>query len=131
MPSPYPKELRTRVIAAWRAGSGSMKAIGERFDVAERTVARWVVRVSERGSVDPLPSGGQRRPFVVDAAGADYIRETLHLIPDLTLPELCDLYLQCRGVTVSPQTMSDTVRRLGYTRKKGLSGHTRRAARTS
>jgi transposase len=89
MPSPYPKELRVRVIAAWQAGSGSMRAIGERFDVAERTVARWVARLSVKGSADPLPMGGQRRPYIVDAAGAEYVRATLDLIPDLTLPELC------------------------------------------
>jgi transposase len=131
MPSPYPKELRERVITAWRAGNASMKAIGERFDLAERTVARWVARLSETGSTAPLPTGGARRAYVVDAAGGEYIRETLDVVADLTLPELCELYRTTRGVTVSPQTMSDTVRRLGYTRKKGLSGPTRRAARTS
>jgi hypothetical protein len=40
------------------------------------------------------------------------------------------MYGDRTGVTVSPQTMSDTVRRLGYTRKKGPYGPTPRVERT-
>lgn len=128
MPSPFSSDLRNRVIRAYDAGEGSMRALGERFAVCERTVARWVSRVRKTGSAMPLPMGGARCAYVVDEEGGQFICATLDCLPDLTLPELCGLYEDARGVHVSPQTMSDTVRRLGYTRKRGSSAALRRLA---
>ena len=130
MPHPYPKELRERVVNAWNAGGVTQKEVAERFEVGQQTVVRWVSRLRRTGSLAPAISGGARRPYVVDEAGAEVIRGVLDCILDTTLPELCALYEESTGVRVSPQTMSDTVRRLGYTRKRGFSGGWRRAVRT-
>jgi transposase len=129
MPHPYPKELRERVVNTFLAGGVTQKEVAERFCVGLQTVVRWVGRLRRTGSVDPLPSGGARRPYVVDEEGAVVIRGFLDCTLDMTLPELCVAYEEARGVTVSPQTMSDTVRRLGYTKKRGSSVDRRRVAR--
>ena len=122
MPGPYPKELRERVIEAWLAGGSTQAEIAKRFMVGQQTVVRWVGRHRATGSVAPEPMGGAHRPYVVDEAGAAIIRDVLDCVPDTTLSELCELYEESRGIRVSSQTMSDTVRRLGYTQKKGSSG---------
>jgi len=121
MPAPYPKELRERVVNAWKQGGATQLEIAKRFDVGSQTVVRWLARFRHTGSVAPAPMGGARRPFIVDEEGADLVREILDCNLDSTLPEVCALYEELRGVRVSPQTMSDTVRRLGYTRKRGSS----------
>lgn len=130
MPAPYPKELRERVVNAWLTGGNTQKEIADRFSVGQQTVVRWVGRLRRTGSVDPFPSGGARRPYVVDEEGAVMVRGFLDCLLDTTLPELCAAYEESQGVIVSPQTMSDTVRRLGYTRKRGFSVARRRVGPT-
>ena len=122
MPGPYPKQLRERVIEAWLVGDSTQAEIAKRFMVGQQTVVRWVGRHRATGSVAPDAMGGARRPYVVDDAGAAIIRDILNCVPDTTLVELCELYEESKGLKVSSQTMSDTVRRLGYTQKKGSSG---------
>lgn len=127
MPGPYPRELRERVLQVLVSEAVTQEEVAERFLVALRTVGRWVKAQATTGSVEPAPMGGARRPYTVDDEGAKFIHEALDCNPDLTLPELCALYDEVRSVRVSTQTMSDTVRRLGYTRKKGLFGALLRA----
>jgi transposase len=119
MAAPYPKELRERVINAWKKGDSSQIEIAKRFELSSQTVVRWLGRFRRTGSVEPSAMGGAHRAFVVDEEGARIVREILDCNLDSTLPEVCALYKEIRGVHVSPQTMSDTVRRLGYTRKRG------------
>jgi len=128
MAKPYPKELRKRVLEARLAG-GTITAVAERFLVDESCVVRWARRLRETGDVDPAPMGGAHRPRIVDEEGEQLLRDALDGAPDSTLPELCGMYAELRGVDVSPQTMSDTVRRIGYTKKKGSSEARLRAGR--
>jgi len=131
MPRPYPREIRTRVIEVWQEGGSTQKEIAERFAIGLQTVVRWVGRVRTTGSVDPSPMGGARRARLVDDAGEAMIRDILDCVPDTTLREICEVFRESRGVKISPQTMSYTVRRFGYTRKKGAFVHRRPAGRTS
>jgi len=112
-------ELRERVINAWKKGDATQLEIAKRFDLGSQTVVRWLSRFRRTGSVEPSAMGGARRAYIVDEEGATLVREILDCNLDSTLPEVCALYEEVRGVRVSPQTMSDTVRRLGYTRKRG------------
>jgi len=119
MPAPYPKELRDRVIKARQRGDATIAEIALRFDIGSQTVVRWTGLFRRTGSVAPAAMGGARRGFKVDDEGAVIVREILDCHLDATLPEVCALYEEIRGVRVSPQTMSCTVHRLGYTRKRG------------
>lgn len=130
MAAPYPKELRKRVVEDRLAGA-SIKAVAERFQVDESCVVRWVRRLREKGSVDPAPMGGAHRQRVVDEEGQQLLKEALDGAPDATLPELCGMYEELRGVKVTPQTMSVTVRQIGFTKKKGSSGGRQRTGRMS
>lgn len=128
MPGPLPVELRLRVVNAWLNNEGSYAVLAQRFGVGEASVDRWVARMRRTGDVLPEPMGGARRATVVDEAGEQIIRDFLNSVPDSTLPELCAHYEECTGVVVSPQTMSDTVRRLGFSKKKRSSDRRRPSA---
>lgn len=129
MPAPYPKELRQRVIDAYQQGNATQEDVAKRFCVGLPTVVRWVGRFRATNSLDPLPMGGSRHPFIVDEPGLAMLVDVIECVPDITLPELCAIYEEERGVVVSPQTMSDTVRRAGLTKKKRSSVGRRRPAR--
>jgi transposase len=113
-------ELRERVVNAWLADDLTQEEVAERFSVGLQTVVRWVGRLRRTGSLAPGQMGGARRPYAVDEAGAVLVRDLIDCMLDITLPELCAAYEESRGVKISAQTMSDTVRRLGYTKKKAV-----------
>ncbi len=123
MPGPHPTALRCRVVQAWEDGEGSFAELAERFKIGEASVNRWVALKRTVGSVEPKKMGGNHRPHVVDEAGGQFLTETLEVAADCTLIELCAAYEEEFDIRVSPQTMSRTVRRLGFTRKRGSSVH--------
>lgn len=130
MPKPYSNDLRARVVDACVTEGQTQKEVAMRFSVCEKTVLRWVGRFRESGSVSPARMGGAHNPRIVDDAGVVVLLGFLDCAPDMTLPELSDAYLETRGIKVSPQTLSDTVRRAGYTKKKRSSARRRRVAPT-
>ena len=120
MSKPHPIELRERVLKARKELGETQESAAKRFMVGVATVARWEKRYQQTGSVERDSMGGAHRERIVDEKGELLIRDALDGMPDCTHPDLCGMYLEMTGVRVSPQTMSDTVRRLGYTRKKGV-----------
>ena len=116
MPGPLPLQLRERAVQAYEDGEGSYVEVAARFCIGDATLKRWVARHRKRGTLAPDKAGAVGR-FKVDKAGEQFIHETLEALPDSTLRELSDAYLEVFGVVISTQTMSDTVRRLGYTKK--------------
>lgn len=121
MAKPYPIELRERVVDAWLKGDLTQEEVAKRFSVCSQSVVRWVGRLRATGTAALAAMGGAHRPYQVDPAGAEILCGIIDCLPDSTLPELCSIYLERTGIVVSPQTLSDTVRRLGYTRKRGSS----------
>ena len=124
MPGPLPIELRERVIEAIDNGEGTQQEIAERFGIKRNCIVTWLRLRRETGSLAPRAMGGAREvKRKVDAAGEQFIRETLQAKPQLTLEQLSVLYHERTGVTVAPRTLSDTVWRLGFTFKRGPGGH--------
>ena len=119
-------DLRERVAKA--KGTGSSYAVAERFSVTDSWVRKIWIRARTRGSVAPLPRGGNRARKV-DAQGEELVRRWLGEQPDLTIDELRERYLAERQVAVSEPAMRRTVNRMGLSRKKRLS--LRRSAKAS
>jgi transposase len=120
MAKAHPTELRDRVVAAHKRGEGSFAALAKRFDVGEASVNRWVARKRNFGTIEPKPMGGARRPRIVDVQGENMLRDVILHNPDCYLRELCEVFQESSGRSVSPQTMSRVLKRMGITRKKGL-----------
>lgn len=123
MPAPLPTALRRRIVDAWQNGEGSYRELASRFTVGEASVSRLLRRFRETGSVEPKPMGGRHRSRLVDAEGETFIKDTLVAQPDSTLVELSEAFEEEFGKVVSPQRMSELLRRLGLTRKRGSSVH--------
>ena len=119
-------DLRERVAKA--KGTGSSYAVAERFSVTDSWVRKIWIRARTRGSVAPLPRGGNRARKV-DAQGEELVRRWLGEQPDLTIDELRERYLAERQVAVSEPAMRRTVNRMGLSRKKRRS--LRRSAKAS
>src|SRR5436190_13636971 len=82
--TPYSMDLRTRVLAACDAGTGT-KAVAETFTVSES----WVRRLKQQrraGQTGPESPRNRRAPKL--APHADRIRTLITATPDLTLAEI-------------------------------------------
>lgn len=124
MPGPLSIELRQRVVTAVDNGEGTHDEIAERFGIKRSALQSWLRLRRETGSLAPRAMGGARPSTKrkVDEAGEQFIRETLEQKPALTMEQLAQLYHERFGATVKPRTLNDTVRRLGFTFKRGPAG---------
>lgn len=121
VPNPYDESLRRRVIRAFEAGEGTYDELAALFDVAARTIQRWVARFRAEGTVVPLPKGG--------GWTSPILMPTLHALiaeaPDATCAELCFEYNRRVPPAhhTTPSSLWRAVRRAGYVVKKN--GHAR------
>ena len=70
MPSPYSKDLRERVVAAYESGAGDQVEVAHRFSVGEATVRRWWALKRKSGSVAPkTPAASRPYRRALDADG--------------------------------------------------------------
>ncbi len=119
-------DLRARVVEACDDGVLTREEIAEAFGVSPAWIRRLLQRRRERGSYAPLDGRRGRKPVYSGAA----IRRLEGLVaeqPDATLEELRDR----SGVSCSVMTVSNTLNRLGYRRKKRRSGRRSRIVRMS
>lgn len=110
---PTSEDLRKRVVAARHEDGQSMGAIAERFRMPKATVQNILRRYGESGSVAPKPRNAGRKQAFSDA-DKRRLEEAVEVSPDTTLAELRE---RC-GVAVSQVTVHNTLKRLGFTRKK-------------
>ncbi len=107
-------DLRSRIIAAVRDGS-SARAAARRFGVSASSAITLVSRWRKTGSYAPGQVGGQKRRKL--AGHEDWLHEVMALEPDITLSELRDR-AAARGITISRESINDTLHALGYRYKK-------------
>jgi len=110
---PTSDDLRKRVVAARHEDGQSMGEIAERFRMPKATVQNILRRYGESGSVVPKPRNPGRKQSFSDA-DQRRLEAAVEASPDCTLAELRD---HC-GVAVSVVTVHNTLKRLGFTRKK-------------
>ena len=127
----YSLDLRERVIAAVEEGKLTRERIAAVFRVSLTSIKRLVRRKRDLGHVAPLPHGGGQKPRL-DEGRLRILREEIARHPDATLEELCKRVRGVDGTPVSVPTMSRTLRKLGFTRKKeGAFGHRAESSRAS
>jgi len=111
MPRAYSVDLRERSLQAMASGR-SVTEVAQLFGVSRESLYRWRARQAASGSVVPGTATGRPR-LLTPAQEADLVTR-LEAEPDATLGELC----ATTPVPMSRPTMSRTLRRLGFTRKK-------------
>ena len=121
---PTSLELRKRIVAAHSFDGQSMGEIAKRFKVPKGTVQNILERYRDAGTVEPKPQNAGRKPAVTGAALKKLEREVSRH-PDATLAEL----REACGLTVSIVAVHHTLKKLGFSRKKGLYTRTSSAVR--
>jgi transposase len=123
---PTSRDLRKRILAA-RLGDGqSMGQIALRFKIPKGTVQNILERHRDSGSIDPKPHNAGRKPAFAGPA-LERLEQNVVLRPDATLAELRER----TGVRVSLVAIHNTLKKLGFTRKKRLYERTNSTVRTS
>jgi transposase len=113
---PYPKELRTRVVAAVEQGDMMIGEVAEVFSVG-MTFVKKMLRLQRAGEdLAPRPGGGSA-PKLTDTDRA-LLREVVAQQPDVTLAE-CQAVLAAQGSgRVSVPSICRALQRLQLPRKK-------------
>lgn len=118
-------DLRHRIIAACDEGVWTRPEIAEQYGVSTSWIRRLLQRRRERGSYEPLAGPAGRKP-VFSGPAVQRLEELITAQPDATLEELRDR----SAISCSIVTVFNTLRRLGYRRKKRRSGPRNRIGRT-
>ncbi len=106
-------DLRTRIVKACEAGCDTQEAIAQRFEVSYWFVVKLWQQWRRTGDLRARKRGG-RRPRAIDGPALTRLKRRLKDRPDSTLDEL----REACGVDCSLVTVHNTLKRLGYRRKK-------------
>jgi transposase len=130
MAAPISKDLRRRVVAAYRAGKSTYPRIAELFGVGEASVSRWLRLERETRDVEPGPHGGGLPPRIAEseygALGALVAEK-----PDRTVVELCSEWERRHGTQLSRSAMQRALLKAGFTWKKNGFARRSKIGRTS
>ena len=111
----YSVDLREKVLRAVDQGYAREEII-KLLGVSRATIKRYVKQRRETGSVAPKAIPG-RTPQKLALLQADLAAQ-LQAHDDLRVEDQCRVFEQTHGVHVSTSTMSEAIKRLGWTRKK-------------
>lgn len=112
----YHLDLRDRVVGAVDEGT-AISTVAAQFRLHRSTIYRYLAQRQERGTLVPRTSPGRTRALT--AADEARLVAQLQQHPTATLAAHGALWEQSTGVRLSPATLSRTIRRVGWTRKKG------------
>ncbi len=110
---PTPIELRERVVVARISDGQSMGQIAERFKIPKGTIQNILEHYRDSGSVVPKPQNAGRKSAFSEQA-LHRLEQNVLRHPDATLAEL----RESSGVNVSVVSIHNTLKKLGFTRKK-------------
>lgn len=110
---PTSTDLRKRVVAARYVDGQSMGQIAKRFSMPKGTVQNILERFRDSGTYEPKPQNpGRKSAF--SAKDLELLEQDVQNNPDATLEELRER----SSVKVSIVSFHNTLKKLGYTRKK-------------
>jgi transposase len=118
MTRPVSKEIREKIVSAYRNGLGTINQIAKIFELADRTVLKFLKIERESGDLTPLYPPG--RPPIIDENNLAIIRKIVLSNNSGTLQEYCDAFYKATGLNVCLSSMSNACRKLNLRRKKKL-----------
>jgi transposase len=111
----YSEDLRKKIVEAVERGMPKIEA-ARAFGVGVSSVKRYLATYREGRSLAPKKRPGSE-PKLDDGA-RKLLEANLEEHPEATLPQRREFLRQVLGVSVSDSTVSRTLRRMGWTRKK-------------
>jgi transposase len=111
----YSLDLRKKIVQAKQRGTPTSE-VARSFGVGVSTVKRYAATAREGRTLAPKKRPGSRPKMDETARGL--LEEDLQGRPAATLPQRREFLARVAGVSVSDSTVSRTLRRLGWSRKK-------------
>jgi transposase len=112
----YSEDLRKKIVEAVERGTSKVEA-ARTFGVGISSVKRFAATAKAGRSLAPKKRPGSNPKL--DEAARNLLEADLRERPAATLPERREFLRRARGVSVSDSTVSRTLRRMGWSRKKG------------
>ena len=113
----YSVDLRKRIVEAVDGGMSRSQAV-ETFQVSLATIKRYLRLKREGRALEPKPSPGRRPKISVEQHAA--LEAQLRAHDTAKLEEHIRLWRDQWGVGMSVPAMSRAIKRVGWTRKKGV-----------
>jgi transposase len=130
MGAPISKDLRKRVVAAYKAGRGTYREIAELFGIGEASVDRWLRLDREQDSVEAAPHGGGNPAKVPQDKYPNLVRLVTEK-PDRSVVEIRDEWERREGVSLSRSAMQRALLKAGFSWKKNAFVRANSSARRS
>jgi transposase len=113
----YSEDVRKRVVDVVEQGYPRTEIV-KMLGVSLATIKRYLKQHCEMGHVKAktIPGRPARKLAALQAGIVDQLRA----YPDVSLQQHCELWEQAHGVQVSRWTMSEAIRRVGWTRRNSL-----------
>lgn len=115
----YSVDLRQKIIDVYHQEEISQRQLAKRFCVALSFIEKLLKQYRETGEIAPKPHGGGGQ-LKVTPLQLTRLAEIVEANNDATLEELCQLFHEQTGVTLSRATMGRMTQRLNLTVKKNL-----------
>ena len=115
MPAPYSNDLRTKVIAAVKRGERKQE-VSQMFNISRNTLDLWLKREEQTGTCRAVTNYQQGCRHKI--SDWERFRAFVQQHGDKTQAQLAKLW----GDNVTQQNISDAMRKLGFSRKKRLTG---------
>lgn len=116
---PYSEDLRERIVKAVEAGT-SKSGTARLFGVSLSSVKRYVRLANQGESLAPRKGGG--RPPKADDTIKKLLEEDIRNRPAATVKQRRHFLMSFAGRDLSEPTLRRLLKRMGFSRKKGLWG---------
>jgi transposase len=114
----YSEDLRRKIVQAVRERGMGKSEAARTFGVSLSSVKRYVKAAQEGHSLSPGKAPGKRPKLSKSAKRL--LEADVEERPWAKLLDRCEYLRKVAGVRVSESTISRAIRRLGFSRKKGL-----------
>jgi len=116
----YSEDLRKKVVEAVNQRATSKSEAARLFGISLSSVKRYT-RLADRGEhLAPRKGGG--RPPIADDAMRKLLEEDVRARPSATIKERRRFLESVAGKSISEPTLRRLLKRMGFSRKKGLWG---------
>ncbi len=116
MPKPYSYDLRQKVIQAIKLDGLKKSEASLLFNISRNTIDLWLKRQTETGDFQALPNQPPGNGHKI--TDWEKFREFAQVYGDKTQVEMAKLW---EG-QISARTISRALKKIGFTRKKGVAG---------
>jgi transposase len=116
----YSEDLRQKVVEAVHQRGTSKSEAARLFGISLSSVKRYSRLASQGESLTPRKGGG--RPPKADQTTRKLLEEDIHKRPTATVKERRHFLQAITGKSLSEVTLRRLMKRMGFSRKKGLWG---------